>query len=154
MTDINTFELFNGKTFSNLTEDIYNNSKEKDIEIRILINSLTPMIQSISDAALVVPLIKEYLNISVRNDEQLVKLLAIIQKAVSSPQKSIEFNNNLSGLLLTEEEKTQLYNEVNKSDIIDEVNNIDTDINKLKNQQYNTIVTDADLDSIKQLLLD
>ena len=66
------------------------------------------MIQDIGDATLVVPLLKEYLEISVKNDEQLIKMATIIQRAV---QNEGQDDGNFG---MTEEEKQQLLNEVKK----------------------------------------
>ena len=73
-------EIFKGKKFSNLLEEIYDNSRKKDTQISALIAELKPLIESISDATLVVPMIKEYLEIGVKNDEHLIKLATVIQR--------------------------------------------------------------------------
>ena len=73
-------EIFKGKKFSNLLEEIYDNSKKKDQQISALIAELKPLIEGISDATLVVPMIKEYLEIGVKNDEHLIKLATVIQR--------------------------------------------------------------------------
>jgi hypothetical protein len=101
-------EIFNGKTFENLLEDIYNNSKKKEAQIQILITELKPMIKNIGDAIIIVPLIKDYMEIAVKNDEALIKMAAIVQKAQN---RSIGGDD---GLMLTEQEKRQLMEEVEK----------------------------------------
>ena len=60
--------VFEGKTVSDLFKEIYGNSKKKDKQINTLISELKPLIQDIGDAPVVVPLIKEYLEIGVKND--------------------------------------------------------------------------------------
>ena len=57
------FELFKGTTFSDLMKDIYHNSKKKDRQINTLIQELQPLIKNIGDATVIVPLIKEYLDV-------------------------------------------------------------------------------------------
>ena len=94
--------LFNGKTSSDVFKEIYDNSKKKDKQINSLIAELKPLIQNIGDAPVVVPLIKEYLEVSVKNDEHLIKMMAVIQRMQ---------NNAASGgsdSLLTDEELKQL----------------------------------------------
>ena len=78
------FELFKGTSFSDLMKDIYHNSKKKDRQINTLIQELQPLIKNIGDATVIVPLIKEYLDVSVKNDEHLVKLAAVVQRLVGS----------------------------------------------------------------------
>ena len=82
--------------------------KKKEEQISTLISELKPLIQDIGDATLVVPLLKEYLEISVKNDEQLIKMATIIQRAV---QNEGDDDGNFG---MTEAEKQQLLNEVKK----------------------------------------
>ena len=96
-------EIFKGKSFSNLLEDIYNNSKKKEKQITSLIKDLQPMIKSVGDATVIVPIIKEYLEVAVKNDEHLIKMAAIVHRAMAR-----ESNSESGGILLTEEEKKQL----------------------------------------------
>ena len=82
------FELFKGTTFSDLMKDIYHNSKKKDRQLNTLIQELQPLIKNLGDATVIVPLIKEYLDVSVKNDEHLVKLAAVVQRLVGSSSKA------------------------------------------------------------------
>ena len=102
-------ELFKGKSFSDIMSDIYSNQKKKDRQIKLLIAQLEPMVKSLGDASVVVPLIKEYLDISVRNDDALIKLAAIVQRMMKD-------NNSGSdgGMLLSPEEKRQLMDAVDE----------------------------------------
>ena len=97
------FELFKGTSFSDLMKDIYHNSKKKDRQINTLIQELQPLIKNIGDATVIVPLIKEYLDVSVKNDEHLVKLAAVVQRLVGSTK-----SDGGSEFGMTEEEKTRL----------------------------------------------
>ena len=103
-------ELFKGKSFSDIMSDIYSNQKKKDRQIKLLIAQLEPMVKSLGDASVVVPLIKEYLDISVRNDDALIKLAAIVQRMMKDNNAGSD-----GGMLLSPEEKRQLM------DAIDEV---------------------------------
>ena len=99
------FELFEGKSFSDLMKDIYHNSKKKDRQINTLIQELQPLIKNIGDATVIVPLIKEYLDVSVKNDEHLVKLAAVVQRLVNSSTKLSDVGDEYG---MTEAEKEQL----------------------------------------------
>jgi len=99
----NTEELFKGVTFSDLMSDVYHNSKRTSRQINQLIAQLQPLIRSSSDATIIVPLIKEYLEVSVKNDDHLVKLTAIVQRYISTKQTIVG-----SDSLLSDEEKKQL----------------------------------------------
>ena len=93
--------IFKNKTFGNVLEEIYNNQQKKDKQVTALINELKPMIEEIGDATLIVPLIKEYMEIGVKNDEMLVKMAALAQRAMNSVSAE-------GGLGISEEEKQQL----------------------------------------------
>ena len=71
---MNDFELFQGTSFSDLMKDVYHNSKKKSRQIDSLIHDLKPMIKNIGDATVIAPLLKDYLEVSVKNDDALVKL--------------------------------------------------------------------------------
>ena len=81
-------EIFKGKSLSDLFSEIYDNSRKKDKQISTLISELKPLIEDVGDATLVVPMIKEYLEIGVKNDEQLIKIATIVQRLETSMQKS------------------------------------------------------------------
>jgi hypothetical protein len=100
--------IFGKKKFSDILEEIYNNQKKKEEQISTLISELKPLIQDIGDATLVVPLLKEYLEISVKNDEQLIKMATIVQRAVQNESTD---DGNFG---MTEDEKAQLLSEVKK----------------------------------------
>lgn len=94
--------IFEGKSSSDIFKEIYNNSKKKDKQINSLIAELKPLIQNIGDAPVVVPLIKEYLEVSVKNDEHLIKMMAVIQRLQNNS------NSGNGDSLLTDEELKQL----------------------------------------------
>ena len=96
-------EIFKGKTFEGLLKDIYDNSAKKEAQINELIKQLQPMIKNMGDATILVPIIKEYMEIAVKNDEHLIKMAAIVQRAESKSN-----SNNDTASLLTESEKKQL----------------------------------------------
>tara|TARA_R110002012_G_scaffold25348_4_gene84159 strand:- start:1259 stop:1684 length:426 start_codon:yes stop_codon:yes gene_type:complete len=98
------FELFNGTNFSDLMRDIYHNSKKKDRQIQGLIKELQPLIKNVGDATVLVPMIKDYLEVSVKNDDALIKLAAVVQRLVSASMK--ESDDGEFGL--SDEERRQL----------------------------------------------
>jgi len=106
---MNDLEIFSNKKFSDLLKDIYDNSKKKDRQINLLISELKPLIKNTNDASMVVPMIKEYLEVGVKNDEHLVKLAAIVQRIVSNSS-----NNSDESGFITEEEKEQLLKQLSE----------------------------------------
>ena len=101
-------KVFGRKKFSDLLSEIYENQKRKETQISALIQELKPLINDIGDATLVVPLIKEYMELGIKNDEQLIKMSTIIQRALSSNKSEEE------GFGMTEDEKKQLLTEIEK----------------------------------------
>tara|TARA_R110000782_G_scaffold104260_2_gene191951 strand:- start:817 stop:1203 length:387 start_codon:yes stop_codon:yes gene_type:complete len=94
--------LFDDKTFSDLLKEIHGNQTKKAKQLASLIAELRPLVQSLGDATVIVPLIKEYLEISVKNDDQLIKMAAIVQRLSTSSASSGD------GGSLTEAEMEQL----------------------------------------------
>ena len=96
-------EIFDGKSFQDLTKDIYENSKNKKLQIDLLIQEVHGMIKTIDDAVMVAPIIKEYMDVSVKNDEHLVKLAGVLQRIISKSQGESEESS-----LLSDDEKADL----------------------------------------------
>ena len=117
-------ELFKGVKFSDLMSDVYHNSKKKDRQISQLISQLQPLIRNASDATVIVPLIKEYLEVGVKNDDHLVKLTAIAQRYISTNQ-TIQGSDGL----LSDEEKEELLKMADSE--------LDSDLEKLNNEMKN-----------------
>jgi len=100
--------VFGNKKFSDILSEIYDNQKKKEKQISTLIGELKPLINDIGDATLIVPLIKEYLEISVKNDEQLIKMATIIQRIMNNT------SGEGGGFGISEDEKAQLLAEIDK----------------------------------------
>ena len=90
--------IFDDKSFGDLLKEIHGNQKKKATQIASLIAELRPLIQSLGDATVVVPLIKEYMEISVKNDDHLIKMASIVQRLSTGGA-----NTGDGGLLSTEE---------------------------------------------------
>lgn len=105
--DLN-FEIYKGKHFSGLCKDIVKNSENKKDQIDILISELRTLIKTVNDAVIIVPLIKDYYDVGIKNDEQLVKLAAVVQRLVAKGEASGEGPS----MMLSEDERKQLMEEV------------------------------------------
>ena len=90
--------IFDDTSFSDLLKEIHGNQKKKAKQLASLIAELRPLVQSLGDATVVVPLIKEYMEISVKNDDQLIKMAAIVQRLSTGTALTGD-----SGLLTAEE---------------------------------------------------
>ena len=98
-------EIFKGKTIAKLMEEAYKDKKDKQEKLNGLINQLKEFITDGGDAVMMVPLIKEYMDLSIKNDDVLLKLLGIIQKIEAVGAKVIEDN----GGVMSERDKQLLF---------------------------------------------
>jgi len=126
-------EIFRGKNFSDILKDIYENTKKKERQIIQLISDLKPLVSNVKDAMLVVPLISDYLEIAVKNDEHLVKMAAIVQRMMN--RTKFEGDDNM---VITDDEREELmreYEELEKENkvIKEEKSKLQDDIVTSKN---------------------
>ena len=127
------FELFPGKNLSGLFEDIYNNQINKKKHISEIIHELRKMVRHAGDMAVIGPIIKDLIDTSVRNDDQLVKLATIAQRIIASNQKS----EGDTGYL-TDAEREQLLAEIEQvQDEVSRVDDIESDVEELKQKIKN-----------------
>lgn len=103
--DFSQIEVYKGKTFDSLLRQIHENSNEKSEQIKNLIMKLTGFIKNPDDAALLVPLLAEYFEVGVKNDEQLIKLAAIVQRFVKTSSSSSEEDSSYG---LSEKERAEI----------------------------------------------
>ena len=99
-----TLEIFEGKTFEDLTKDIYENSKNKKLQLDLLIQEIHGFIRSIDDAVIISPIVKEIYEVSVKNDEHLVKLASVLQRIITRSKDGSDEDS----YGLTENEKEEL----------------------------------------------
>jgi len=114
-------EIFKGKSLSDLFGEIYDNSKETKSQVKALIGELKPLIENIGDATLIVPMIKEYMEIGVKNDDALIKLATIIQRIEIAQTKGdgndlFDFDSLQSLLEETEEIQEEVETSSDKSE--------------------------------------
>jgi len=99
------YEIFEGKTLSDVFKDIYDNSKTNKQQLEVLMKEVVGFIKDGDTAVQIVPMLKEYLEINVKNDEQLVKLATIVQR-ITAAEKRMTSDDSEFGL--SEAEKEQL----------------------------------------------
>ena len=100
----NDYEIFEGKTLSDLFKDIYENTESNRKQLDVLTREIVQFIKDGDTAVQIVPMIKEYLEINVKNDEQLVKVAGIVQRLIAAENKG----GSEDEYGLTEAEKEQL----------------------------------------------
>ena len=97
------FKIFGDKNFSDLSEEIYENTKVKKTQIDLLIQEVHGYIQGIEDIAVVGPIIKELMDVGIKNDDNLVKLATLYQRLMA---KTMTAESDVT--LLSDEEKEEL----------------------------------------------
>lgn len=101
-------KLYGNTSLSDILKEVHVNQKQKNRQIETLISTLQPLIKNVNDASLIVPLIKEYLDISVKNDDHLIKLATVAQKIFAAVKQS----NNSDEPILSAEEIRQIQSEI------------------------------------------
>ena len=102
------YEIFDGKSLSSLFKDIYDNTQFNRKQLDVLTRELVKFIKDGDTAVQMVPMIKEYLEINVKNDDQLVKIAAIVQRMIAAEAKG----GSEDEFGLSEAEKEQLMSAV------------------------------------------
>jgi hypothetical protein len=106
------FQLYEGKSYEDLLKDIVTNADNKRDQIDITVSDLRDQIVTINDAIVLAPIIKEYLDVSVKNDDALVKLAAIIQRFIAAQN---EGDGTTFGI--SDAEKEQLLKDLKEVDL-------------------------------------
>jgi hypothetical protein len=124
------YELFEGKSLSSLFKDIYDNSKHNKTQLEMLVKEVAGFIKDGDMAIQLIPMIKEYLEINVKNDEQLVKLATVVQRLIAAENKG----GSESDFGLSEKEKEQLLTSIDEVvvDIQKKSDKITDDIQSVK----------------------
>jgi len=98
--------VFEGKKLEDLVKEVYDNHKKQDKKLKSELTRLSEMITNPGDAIVIVPMLKGFFDSSLKNDETLMKLVQIFQKAADS--KKDESDNGM----LTEQDMAKLFEEV------------------------------------------
>jgi hypothetical protein len=93
--------VFGKKKFSDLLKEVYDRSIEKEKQLTDMIDQLRDLIQNTGDAVMMVPLIASYMDMNLKNDDLLIKMLAIVQKGMGRGKETGDYS-------LSEDEKSQL----------------------------------------------
>ena len=109
----NDYEIFEGKTLSDVFKDIYDNSKTNKQQLEVLMKEVVGFIKDGDTAVQIIPKLKEYLEINVKNDEQLVKLATVVQRIMAAEKRVSDSGEEFG---LSDAEKEQLMNAI-ESDV-------------------------------------
>ena len=123
------YVVFGDKTLSDVFEDIYKNTDSKREQINTFITKLVRQIRTPEDAAVISPIIKDFMEVNVKNDEHIVRIAQIAQRAIAIGTKAASSTD-----LLTEEEKQQLLSNIKLEidDLQQETTEVEDELARLK----------------------
>lgn len=111
--EFNEINIYGKTNLANVLKEIHKNTQDKEYELKKLISDLKPYIKSAGDAVILVPLISKYIEISIKNDDNLIKMVGIVQRAYNASSKT-----NGEDMQLTDDEKDQLLKSVQDLKIV------------------------------------
>lgn len=109
--DFKEIKIFENKSYEDLIKEIYTRSELKNTEISAVTKQIADMIDS-NSAAILLPLLTEYSEAQIKNNDQLTKLAGVIQRFFAKNN-----NEDNSGFVLTEEEKKQLLEGIDQPEV-------------------------------------
>ena len=125
------YEIFEGKSLSDLFKDIYDNSNRNKEQLEVLMKEVVGFIKDGDTAVQIIPMLKEYLEINVKNDDQLVKMAAVVQRIIAAESKG----GSEDEFGLSDKEKEQLMGALEEAatDLQTRADEIDEDIKTVGN---------------------
>ena len=110
MANFDDVTIFGNTSLSDLFKQIHKNNKDIDKQIGEFIDTMKPMATSnAGSAVMLMPTVKDLIDVNVKNNEQLIKMAAIAQRAVSSNISSADSLIDMSEIeaLLAEQKDIQ-----------------------------------------------
>ena len=84
MANFDDVTVFDGMSLSDLFKKIHKNNKDIDKQIGEFIETMKPMATSnAGSAVMLMPTVKDLIDVNVKNNEQLIKMAAIAQRAAT-----------------------------------------------------------------------
>ena len=84
MANFDDVTVFDGMSLSDLFKKIHKNNKDIDKQIGEFIDTMKPMATSnAGSAVMLMPTVKDLIDVNVKNNEQLIKMAAIAQRAAT-----------------------------------------------------------------------
>ena len=125
------YEIFEGKSLSDLFKDIYDNSTRNKEQLEVLMKEVVGFIKDGDTAVQIIPMLKEFLEINVKNDDQLVKVAGIVQRIIAAESKG----SSEDEYGLTESEKEQLMDAIEDAavDLQTHSDDIEEDLKRIEN---------------------
>jgi hypothetical protein len=98
MANFDDILLFDSKSLSDIFKQIHKNNKDTDKQISELIDAIKPLaISNAGSSVMLIPRVTELIDVNVKNNEQLIKMAGIAQRAsvnVSNQNQGFDFMNS------------------------------------------------------------
>ena len=89
MANFDDVTIFGNTSLSDLFKQIHKNNKDIDKQIGEFIDTMKPMATAnAGSATMLMPTVKDLIDVNVKNNEQLIKIAAIAQRAATSNPNS------------------------------------------------------------------
>ena len=83
--------LFGNTSLSDIFKQIHRNNKDTDKQISELIDAIKPLASSnAGSAVMLMPTVKDLIDVNVKNNEQLIKMAGIAQRASTTASSNVE----------------------------------------------------------------
>lgn len=106
--DPDEVNAFGETSLGDILEEAHKRSSEQKELVERLVDQLSDLMEDEDDAVALVPLIKEYLEINVQNNEQLVKIAQVIQRMYNASIKQSGGTGDGGDAGFTDEDKEEL----------------------------------------------
>jgi hypothetical protein len=110
MANFDDVTIFGNTSLSDLFKQIHKNNKDIDKQIGEFIDTMKPMATAnAGSATMLMPTVKDLIDVNVKNNEQLIKMAAIAQRAATSNSSSADSLIDMSEIeaLLAEQKDIQ-----------------------------------------------
>lgn len=144
------YELFDDKTISDVYKNIYDNATKTRNQVKVLIDQIKPFVKNLESSVIIVPLIREYMEILVRNDEHLIKLadsaIRLLRDSTSGGGSELLTENEKKQLLSTVVEEYKEY----KKDEDENIKSIDEQVDAIKEELLGERVEEKEVEEVEE----
>ena len=127
-------EIFKGKNFQDILEEIHTQAVKKRESIEKLTGTVAAMVKKPNDAAVLVPVWRDLIDIGIKNDEHLIKIATIVQRLMTADGAA---NVGASGdWVLTQDDRDKLLKEAKEftADVDEDVEELSEKVESIKSK--------------------
>ncbi len=109
----------NDETLSEILSKSYESSLTKDEQLKKIIELLTEKLNRDSDESIALaPLLREFLELSIKNDDQIIKIASVLQRTLSKNNSSKQLQQTNTLMIFNDEDKKKILDKISgKTDV-------------------------------------